>query len=97
MVASLVAGIIIGTALMLLIFDLSHIPAVNTGFSEITLGDLWSQWHPDSLHGLREAVQSHAPQQMWDPGFLMVLRLPVWLILCLLGIGIYGGTSRFVR
>ena len=91
---SLAVYIVISAVLILSIFDLSRISTVSTGFSKLTLGDLWSQWHAESLQGFQIVFQSNVPSQVWDPGILSVLRLPVWLIVCLLVFGLYRLIDR---
>jgi len=60
---------------------------VTADVTATSFADLWAFAHPASLDFVRTAIEQHLPSQIWDPGLQTVLRLPVWLVAGLLGIG----------
>jgi len=52
------------------------------------LGELWFLLSPDSLNLLQAVVQRYLWPWLWDPAAVWLLRLPSWLILGLVGLGL---------
>lgn len=53
------------------------------------LGQHWYNIHPASLNTLQAAIERHVHPFLWDPVLFTVLQWPSWLILAVLGFGLY--------
>jgi len=57
-------------------------------YRTLALGEIWYGLDRDSLNLAQAAIQRHLLPVLWDPIITSILRLPVWLLPGLAGVGL---------
>jgi hypothetical protein len=82
-------------AAVALITDVTRTTSGDAGLVVTSLAEHWRAIAPGTFDAARAAVTRRAGGWMWDPVILGMLRLPAWLMLGGLGLGLgYAGRRR---
>lgn len=79
--ALLLAGSVLGAELMVY---------VDSGrYATLDVGGVWQSLAPASLIWVEEKVIAWLSPALWDPGFVTVLKAPLWAVAAALGLILY--------
>ena len=88
----MIVGRILGwliTLAAVLILGAELVCFVRTGtYDIISGGELWYDIHRASLNILQAAIQRYLHPMIWDPVLTAVLRIPAWIPLGVVGMGL---------
>jgi hypothetical protein len=76
-------------ATLALVYDVSRSVTAKTGFVSTSLGEHWFKLHVASLNLLQATTERYVTPKLWDPGIVTVLHMPAWLVLGMIGIGLF--------
>ena len=82
-------------ATLAFIYDASRAVSSKAGFVSTSLGEHWFKLHVASLNLLQAMVERYVSPKLWDPAIVTVLHMPAWLVLGVIGVGLfYLGRQR---
>jgi hypothetical protein len=82
-------------ATLALVYDVSRGISTKAGFVSTSLGEHWYKLHVASLNLLQAMTERFVSPKLWDPVVVTILHRPTWLVLGIIGIGLfYLGRQR---
>ncbi len=76
-------------ATLALVHDVSRSVSSKAGFASTSLGEHWYKLHVASLNLLQATVERYVTPKLWDPAIVTILHMPAWLVLGLIGVGLF--------
>ena len=76
-------------AVIALVYDGTRTLASSDGLVVTALGEHWFRLHPSSLGLAQAAIERHVHPFLWDPVILTILQMPAWVVLGVIGLGLY--------
>lgn len=86
----LLGGWAILTAIVALVYDLTHSYQTDAKFVFASLGKDWYAISPSTLNLLQASVERHMHPILWDPVLLSLLKAPATGVFAVLGVGLYA-------
>jgi hypothetical protein len=99
----IIGGWILLAAIIALVADVTQAYQTGAKMSFASLGKEWSVLSPASLDLVQTSIEWHLHPLLWDPGLMLLLKLPAFAVLGAAGIALYAvglrrrGTNIFAN